>query len=84
MAALLSHRLAKESDMAQREMIDFIREEFGEEVSATTIFRTLKKRNTTSKVMRHVAQQQVPDRSIYAEGREAIPLFQWINGQASI
>lgn len=61
MAAVLSHRLAKESEMTQREMINYIREEFGEEVSATTISRTLKKRRTTLKVMRRVAQQQVPD-----------------------
>jgi hypothetical protein len=61
MAAVLSHRLAKESEMTQREMIDFIREEFGVEVSATTISRALKMRKTTLKVMRRVAQQQVLD-----------------------
>lgn len=61
MAAVLSHRLAKESEMTQREMIDFGREEFGVEVSATTISRALKMRKTTLKVMRRVAQQQVPD-----------------------
>jgi hypothetical protein len=61
MADVLSHRLSKETDMTQREMVDFISEEFGEEVSTTTIARTLNKRKTTLKVIRRVAQQQVPD-----------------------
>jgi transposase len=60
-ADTLAHRLGKESEMTQREMADLISEEFGEEVSVTTIARAVKKRKTTLKVIRRIAQQQVSD-----------------------
>ncbi|KAK4206290.1 hypothetical protein QBC37DRAFT_270499, partial [Rhypophila decipiens] len=44
---------------------DFSSEEFGEDVSPTTVARTLQKRKTTFKLMRRVAQQQVPDLQHY-------------------
>jgi len=61
MGDALCHRLAKDPDMNQREMADFISEEFEEDVSITTIARTLKRRKLSYKVTRRVAQQQVPD-----------------------
>lgn len=47
--------------MSQREMADFISKEFSEEVSVTTITRTLNQRKISYKVMRRIAQQQMPD-----------------------
>jgi transposase len=61
MGDALCHRLAKESDMDQREMVDFISDKFDEEVSVTTIARTLNRRKMTQKVMRRIAEQQKPD-----------------------
>ena len=61
MGDALCLRLAKEPDMNLREMADFINEEFDKEVSVTTIFRTLNWRKISYKVMRRVAQQQMPD-----------------------
>lgn len=42
-------------------MVDFISDEFGEEVSVTSITRALDERRTTLKVMRCVAEQQKPE-----------------------
>jgi len=57
----LRHQLAKDSDMTRREMVDFIRDKFEEDISVANISRTLKKHKMTFKVMRRVAEQQKPE-----------------------
>lgn len=57
----LCHRLASDADMVRREMVTFIREAFGEDVSLSSISRALRASEMTWKTMRRVAQQQKPD-----------------------
>ncbi len=58
--SLCSH-VSTEPDMVRREMADFIREKFDEDVSVTTITRALQASGLTWKTMRRVAQQQRPE-----------------------
>lgn len=57
----LCSQLIKEPDMVRREMITFIRDKFGEDVSVTSITRALQANRMTWKTMRRVAQQQRPE-----------------------
>ena len=52
----MERKLATEPDMVRRELVEFIYDWLGENVSETTITQAMKASNMTWKVMRRVAQ----------------------------
>ena len=61
MPEALLHRLAKEEDMTRREMALFLYNEYGVDISQTTITRAMQSQHITWKIMRRVALQQRPE-----------------------